>query len=167
MPSNRSRSFLGIVRLCPCADPASRLVDAACRVFVAARVDNPEIPRQAEEQAKLFETQVGTGQMSAPAPGVGRFDQALQHVECGGLDTVAEQELLTAGKTFHRRNEPQDEAVVRLQGRAGAATRDQAAPGGRYSVPPRSRLTPPPTPRRAKVPKSRPRGLRPLGTPRT
>ena len=106
---------------------------------IATRVDNPDVPDQVEQEAVFVETEVG-GQMPALASAVGRFDQALQHVECGCLDTVAEQELLTAGKAFHRRDEPRDEGMVRLQARARGTTVIRTRRG--CSVRPRSRSAP-------------------------
>jgi hypothetical protein len=37
---------------------------------------------------------------------VGGLDQIFEHVECGRLDTIAEQELLCAWKLLNRRDQP-------------------------------------------------------------
>ena len=49
-----------------------------------------------------------------------RLDQPLESREGGGLNTVAEQELLTAREPVHGRDEPSHELVHRLQRGAGA-----------------------------------------------
>lgn len=50
---------------------------------------------------------------------VRRLYQPLEHIESGSLDAVAEHEPVAARETFDRWDQPQDQAVVALQGRTG------------------------------------------------
>ena len=72
-------------------------------MFLTAVVQNSQIPRQPEQEAELFEAEVGTREMAAPAFAVGRFDQSLQHIKCGRLDAVTQEELLPEGENALRR----------------------------------------------------------------
>ena len=74
-----------------------------------------------KKETKFFDTQVCVGEPASPSPGVRRFNQTLQHIESSRLDAFAEKKLLLAGKALHRGHQPQDETVVRLQGRARGA----------------------------------------------
>ena len=90
-------------------------------MFVTAVVQNSQIPRQPEQEAELFEAEVGACEMAAPSLAVGRFDQSLQHIECGRLDAVAQEKLLPAGETLYGGNQPQQETVVRFKCSTGRA----------------------------------------------
>lgn len=90
-------------------------------MLVAARVEMAQVVRQPEEQPQLLDTEVRFREQRVAAAGVGRFDQALQHVERGRLDAVAEQELLRAREFLHRGHEPQEEPVHRFQRWSGVA----------------------------------------------
>ena len=74
-----------------------------------------------KKETKFFDTQVCVGEPASPSPGVRRFNQTLQHIESSRLDAFAEKKLLLAGKALHRGHQPQNETVVRLQGRARGA----------------------------------------------
>ena len=54
-----------------------------------------------------------------PAPVVGGFYQSVKDFHGGTLDAVPEKEFVRAGEAVDRRHEPQDEAVVAIEGRPG------------------------------------------------
>ena len=59
--------------------------------------------------------------MPPSAFGVGRLDEAFEHFQRHALNSVAEQELVAAGKALDGRDEPQQEPVVCFKRRAGGA----------------------------------------------
>ena len=97
----------------------SGLVQRACSVFVAAGIETAEAIGQAEQKSQLLDAEVGVGGRRVPAPGVGGFYQGLEDIHGGTLDTVAEKEFVRAGEAVDRRHEPQDEAVMAVEGRPG------------------------------------------------
>ena len=105
----------------PGADLAPGLVETAGRVPVAAPVEVAEVVGEAEEEAQLFDAEVGAGECCLPTPGVGGLDEGFQNVEGGALDAVAEKEALSAGEAVEGGDEPEDEAVVEFEGWAGFA----------------------------------------------
>ena len=76
---------------------------------------------EAEEETQFLNAQIGAGEMRAAPAGVGRLDEGVEHVERGCLDAVSGQEFLPARKAFHGGNEPEEEAVMRLQRRTRLA----------------------------------------------
>ena len=117
----RLRAFAGTVSLRPRADLAARLVEAAGGVLVAAVVEMTEVVGEAEQEAELFNTEVGAGEVGRPSTGIRSLDERLQHVESRALDSVAEEEALGARKAVQCGDEPQDEAVVKFDGGTGLA----------------------------------------------
>ena len=67
-------------------------------MLVAAAVEVPEVVGEAKQKTQLFDAEVGAGEWWLPATSVGRLDEGFQNVEGGALDTVAEEEALSAGK---------------------------------------------------------------------
>ena len=110
-----------MVGLHPGADLAPGLVETAGRVLVAAPVEVAEVVGEAEEEAQLFDAEVGAGECCQPTPGVGGLDEGFQNVEGGALDAVAEKEALSTGEAVEGGDEPEDEAVVEFEGWAGFA----------------------------------------------
>lgn len=82
------------MRLGPAADQPADLVYGAGGVLVTAHIQMALLEGEAEKEPQFLQTEIGAQQMSAPVARVGRLDQRLQHVERGGLDAIAEQELL-------------------------------------------------------------------------
>ena len=113
--------------LLPTANQASSLVEGPRRMFVPTVIQVAQIVCQTAEKPQLFDAEVGAGKGLAPAFGIGRLDQPLQYVQCRRLDPVAEQELLTARKPLHGRDQPQEKTQVRLQRRTGVARTVAAA----------------------------------------
>ena len=109
----------GAVGLSPRADLAPGLVESACRMLVAARVQVAEVHGEADEEPQLLDAEVGAGQVGFPFPGVGRIDEGFEDVQGGALDAVAEEELLAAGEALQRGDEPQQEAVPGFECGAG------------------------------------------------
>ena len=103
------------------AHPTPSLVDAACGVFVAPVVQEPQVVREADEKPELLQTEVGTSEMASTMTGIGRFHETFKHIECCALDAVTEQESLAARETLQGRYQPEDEAVVGLQRRTGSS----------------------------------------------
>ena len=101
MASNRSCSFFATLGLRPCAHPAPGVVDTARRMLVAAQVQDAQVPREPEQETEFLKPQVGIGEVTQPAPRIGRLDQAFEHVHGGRLDAVAKQELVAARKALH------------------------------------------------------------------
>ena len=56
--------------------------------------------------------------MRASLPGVRRIDQGLQHVHRNALDPVAKEKPLAPRETVEHRHQPDDEAVMGLEGRS-------------------------------------------------
>lgn len=79
---------------------------------------------------QLFETQVGTREMTSTLPREGRLDQCLQHIDRARLSTVAERELLRAREFLDRLHQPKKELPVRFEGGAGTAGRAIAFDAG-------------------------------------
>ena len=104
--SNRLRAFAGTAGLHPGADLAPGLVEAAGGVLVAAAVEVPEVVGEAKQKTQLFDAEVGAGECCQPTPGIGGLDEGFQNVEGGALDTVAEEEALSAGEAFEGGDEP-------------------------------------------------------------
>ena len=108
------------MRLHPTADQASRIVERARRVLIAAPIEQSEVGGESKQEAQLLDPQVCPAQMLRSLPGVGRLDQRFEHIERDGLDAVADRELVALGKLLDRRHEPRQELVVRLDRRSGA-----------------------------------------------
>lgn len=121
-----------------------------------------QVARQPEQEAKLLKTEVRGREMAPSASGVGRLDQTFENIQRDGLNSVAEQELVAAGKPFDGRDEPRQELVVCFNRRAGGAGAVVSCSMLVILIPAHTAMPFAP-PRRRK--KNRPRGLRPLGTP--
>ena len=80
-----------------------------------------EVVGEVQKEAELLDAEVGAGERRLPAPGVAGLDERLQHVEGRAFNAVAEKEALGAGEAVEGGDEPDDEAVVALEGRAGFA----------------------------------------------
>jgi len=107
--------------LLPAADQAHDVVKLAGSVFITPLVQALEIERQPEQMAQLFDAEIGGGERFLPVPVVDGLDQALQHIERGGDDAIAERELGGAWEPFHHRRAPLQEGMHRLDGGANAA----------------------------------------------
>ena len=120
MPPNRLSCCVGTLRLYPAANQAADFIDAARRVLVAPCVDQAQLVRQPHEKAQSFQSQIGVSQQCFASARVGGGDQGVQHVERGGFDAIAEDELLRCGEI----------CPTRAPARAGTGT---SLPGlGRY-----------------------------------
>ncbi len=89
-------------------------------MLVAAPIQHSQVGRESKQEAQLLNPQVCLPKMLRPFLGVGGLDQRFEHVEGGGLDAVADGELVALGEFLDRRHEPRQELVVRFDRRAGA-----------------------------------------------
>ena len=105
----------------PGADLAARLVQAAGGELVAAPVKVAKVVREAEQEAELLDADVGARKVPWPAARVGSLDERFKNVQGGALNAIAEEEALGARKAIEGGDEPEDEAVVQLEGVAGFA----------------------------------------------
>ena len=53
--------------------------------------------------------------LMAALPGIGGFNESIQHVRRGALNAVAQQKLLTAGEPLHPGHQPEKKAIMRFQ----------------------------------------------------
>ena len=124
------------VSISPGADLAPGLVERACRVLVAARAQVTEVHGESDEESWLLDAEVGAGEARLLFPGVGGLDKGFEHVQGGAPDAVAEEELLAAGETLQRRDEPKQKKEYQASS-AGPVSRarSRTAPPGDISSP--------------------------------
>ena len=87
-------------------------------MLVATAVQMAQIPGDAAQEAQLLDAEVGLREMRASLPGVRRIDQGLQHVHRNALDPVAKEEPIAAREAVEHGRQPDDEAVMGLEGRS-------------------------------------------------
>ena len=80
-----------------------------------------EVVGEVQKEAELLDAEVGAGERRLPAPGVAGLDERLQHVRGPCVQCGRREEALGAGEAVEGGDEPDDEAVVALEGRAGFA----------------------------------------------
>ena len=106
----------------PCEAPRRALVTAGIQVV--------QVRSEPAQEARLLDAEVGAGQVGVALPSVGGLDESFEHVEDDALDAVAEEELLAAGKSLQRGDEPQQEVVPGFErGAESRARRRRAARG--------------------------------------
>ena len=86
------------MRLHPTADQASRLVERARRVLVAAPIQQSEVGGESKQEAQLLDPQVCSAQMLRAFLGVGGLDQRFEHVEGDGFDAVADRSVVNSNE---------------------------------------------------------------------
>ena len=93
-------------------------------MFVTTVVQKTQVMRKAEQKPEFLDAEVGSGKRVPPASAVGRLDQPLQNVQSRSLDPVAEQKLLTAWESLHRRStRGENESEIPAPGRLCASGR--------------------------------------------
>jgi hypothetical protein len=113
----------------PSADLAADTIKFAGGVFVAAFIEVVEVERKPHQMAQFLNAEIGGAQARRPVAIISRLDQPLQHIERGGLDSVAEQELLAAWEILDRGDKPAQKAVHRFERGANGTLRVRDASG--------------------------------------
>ena len=111
------------MHLDPGSYPASGIVQASRRVFIATRVQITQLPSQPAQIAELFEAEVCLSKLRVALLSICRFNQTFQDVESRALHPVSQHEFLTSGEAFENREQPQNKAIVGFKRGPGLASR--------------------------------------------